>query len=476
MDEFDLASARRAAASTYTRIEDVISLYDGRDDEARIELLANHPCDALLVVGGIEGGATGAVRRLVEAATLASYKPLARKGSAGQPPTLVYAGNSALHEALQRLSDGRISLAITDNLRPRLDVERLQPVQDKLESMYESHQLTFVPGFDEISLWTSQPALTTARAFGRIIQFLSAGEKSAGRVLGIDVGSASTVIAAGYQGALDLTVRTDLGVGHSAARLLDAVSPADVVRWLPYALDPAAARDFAWNKSLQPGTVPQEAGEIALEQALAREAIRIALHSAGAGRNGLLHSTLQTPGAIIAAGSTLARAPRPGQTALMLLDTVQPVGVTRLFADANGLMPALGAIGVTQPVAVVQTLEKSGASGLQALGTAIAPSGGGVPGEIGLRLELAHPGGGKLQVEVRHGSLEVVPLPAGEDVPISLELADGLTLDGMQTGQLTVMGGSVGLIVDLRGRPLRLPGDPAERAALAQQWLTTMGS
>lgn len=476
MEEFDLASARHAALTTYTRIEEVISLNDGRDLEGRIELLANRQADAVLVVGGTEGGANGAVQRLVKAALLAAQ---CRSGHAGArsspgltdapspPPALIYAGNSALHTQLHDLVNGRVSLVMTDNIRPRLDVERLQPLQAQLESLYETHQLAYVPGFDQVSAWSTQPALPTARAFGRIVQFLSA-RQGGSRVLGVDVGSAATAVAFGDRGRLDLWVRADAGVGHSAARLLESVSPTDVARWLPFPLDPAEVHDFAWNKALYPATVPQEAREVALEQALAREAIRITAQ----GRQWMTDEGRRTLDILIAAGSTLARAPRPGQTALALLDAVQPVGVIRLLADPNGLMPALGAIGLIQPIAVVQALEKSG---LLSLGTAIVPSGSGVPGEPGLRLRLTHPAGGQLEVEVPYGELEVVPLPAGEEVPVALELASGLRLEGLENGQIMVTGGAVGLIVDLRGRPLRLPEDPEACAARAQVWLTRVG-
>jgi hypothetical protein len=481
VEEFDLASARQAALTTYTRIEEVISLSDGRDMGGRIELLANRQADAVLVVGGTEGGANGAVQRLVKAALLAAQCRSGRIGprpspglaeASSLPPTLLYAGNSALHAQLHDLINGHVPLVVTDNIRPRLDVERLQPLQSQLEALYEARQLAYVPGFDHISAWSTQPALPTARAFGRIVQFLSA-RQGGSRVLGVDVGSAATVVAFGDGGRLDLRVRADVGVGHSAARLLEAVSPADVARWLPFPLDPAEVHNFAWNKALYPATVPQEAREVALEQALAREAIRITLEGGGwETQDGGQSSLVRRPSSVIAAGSTLARAPRPGQTVLALLDAVQPVGIVRLLADVNGLMPALGAVGLIQPIAVVQVLEKGG---LLSLGTAIVPSGSGVPGEPGLRLRLRHPAGGPLEVEVPYGELEVVPLPAGEEVPVALELASGLGLEGLEHGQVMVTGGAVGLIVDLRGRPLHLPDDPEACAAQAQAWLARVG-
>jgi len=466
MEEFDLASARRAAAATYTSIEDVISLNDGRGEEDHIALLANRRPDAVVIVGGTDGGAISSVRRLLEEAVLA--------GSLVSEPdrfNLVYAGNSALRDKLPGIVGGRLPVSAADNVRPRLDAECLEPVQAELEALYESRRLARLPGFDELYPWSESPALPTARAFGRTIQFLSAR----GSALGVDVGSSATTVAAGRSGRLSLTVRADLGVGHNVARLLEATAPAEVIRWLPFPLDPADVRDFVWNKALHPATIPQEPEEVWLEQALAREALRLTAASSGQWAAG---STLLAD-VIVASGSTLARAPRPGQTALMLLDALQPVGVSTLLADVNGLVPALGAVAPVQPVAMVQAL---GNDGLLSLGTVIAPAGTGVPGQSALHLKLTHPAGGDLEVDVAYGSLEVVPLPAGEKVQVSfldgaLSPSLGRRGEGGEggNGTLTIAGGAVGLIIDARGRPLRLPGDPEARMARLQQWLSAIG-
>ena len=53
----------------------------------------------------------------------------------------------------------------------------------------------------------------------------------------------------------------------------------------------------------------------------------------------------------------LGRAPRPGQAALMLLDALEPIGVTTLVLDSGGLLPALGGCALAQPLATVQALD-----------------------------------------------------------------------------------------------------------------------
>ena len=97
--ELSLDSLRRAAAGTYSSVEDVISLLGtGRkSDEMRAKsILAVQP-DAVCIAGGTDGGSTTPVLNLVESVALGAslIEPLAR-------PTFVYAGNSALAGACER--------------------------------------------------------------------------------------------------------------------------------------------------------------------------------------------------------------------------------------------------------------------------------------------------------------------------------------------------------------------------------------
>ena len=49
---------------------------------------------------------------------------------------------------------------------------------------------------------------------------------------------------------------------------------------------------------------------------------------------------------IVGAGAVIAKATRPGQAALLLLDALEPIGVFELLLDVYGLMPALGAAAI----------------------------------------------------------------------------------------------------------------------------------
>jgi hypothetical protein len=138
------------------------------------------------------------------------------------------------------------------------------------------------------------------------------------------------------------------------------------------------------------------------------------------------------------------------------------------------MAPSLGAVAAVLPEAAVQIIE-SGA--FRELGNVVAPVGRAEPGEIVLQLKIIYENGGELEVEVEYGSLEVLPLPAGQQAELQLRPLKRFDV-GVGPGRSykrKIYGGVVGLIVDARGRPLVLPTEDGERRAKMQQWLWDMG-
>src|SRR5690606_33958286 len=70
----------------------------------------------------------------------------------------------------------------------------------------------------------------------------------------------------------------------------------------------------------------------------------------------------QTPSfdPIIGAGAILTEAPSPGISAMLLLDALQPEGVTELALDRSNLPPAPGVIADLKPLITEHVLENSG--------------------------------------------------------------------------------------------------------------------
>ncbi len=276
-----------------------------------------------------------------------------------------------------------------------------------------------------------------------------------------------------------LGVYPQFGLGSHLVDMLNQVPAKEILRWLSLNLTEDDLRNYINNKSLYPASLPATPAEMAIEQALARQAIYSATRQAAGGFPAQVASAgdglLPWFEAMVVTGSAIAQAPNLAQSALMLLDGLQPCGVTTFVLDQNQIAPALGAAAGVNPLLVVQVLESNA---FLHLGTVIAPVGHARPGSPVLRLKMVYESGHEASLEVKQGALEVVPLPAGQTARLQLQPLHrydvGMGAPG-RGGGLKVMGGALGVIIDARGRPLTLPDDRNRRKELYRKWLWTLG-
>lgn len=483
--EWSLESLRHAAMGTYTTLAAEIALSGGSrragrsiaDD--RIQRIYDARPDVVCISGGTDGGAERPVLELVEAAKFAARF----LEVAGSRPRILFAGNAKLKPRVAETVGDAADFLQIDNVRPGLDVENVGPLQVELETMYTTHKMGRIAGLATISAW-SKPSimLPTARAFGHVAQYLSAENTKTG-VLGVDVGGSTTTVAAAFGGQLYTTLRSDVGASF-LARFVDEIGWESVARWLDFEVSEGDIRAFAANKELRPGTIPQDTSELRIEQALAREVIRATLRAArgawprGAGVPHFSDSHVPLFEPIIGAGGILARAPRPGQAALLMLDAIEPVGVTTLVLDVYGLAAALGAAALAEPLIAVQTLEQGA---LMHLATVVAPLGAmrARAGEVVVNVRLSYESGGTIEDDIKAGSLSVLPLSPGQKAVMQLRPRVGIDI-GRGAGRggkpTEITGSALGLIVDARGRPLGVSPDPKRRREQMKSWLWDVGA
>jgi hypothetical protein len=393
-------------------------------------------------------------------------------------PRLLYVGNSQLRQRVVDIVKGQAELRVADNVRPTLTEENLFNAQAELDEFYRQNKMTQLPGIDALEMWSPTPLTPTARAFSRMVQYQWHLFTSSKGVLGIDVGAANTTIAATFDGHPFLTVRGDLGIAFGGRQLLQEQGAQTLTRWMPEPMTEDEMRGTLLNKEIHPASIPQETRELWLEQALAREAICRTLEVARPGWE---------PGAaqpyphlmpfcdtIIVSGGVLVNAPRPGQTALMILDALQPIGISTLVLDKYGLASALGCVAAVKPLAAVETLDSGG---FVNLATVVSPVGRARPGDTILRVKLTYDDGSAFSVEVQYGNIEVLPVLPGQQAELELHPARRFDA-GLGPGKgdkRRISGGLAGLIIDARGRPLRPANEPEERQVQTRQWLWDVG-
>jgi hypothetical protein len=177
---------------------------------------------------------------------------------------------------------------------------------------------------------------------------------------------------------------------------------------------------------------------------------------------------------ILASGGALANAPSPGQSLFLLLDALQPVGVTTVILDQNNLLSLLGAAAGRNSLLPVQILE-SGA--FMSVGTVISPVITTTYGSPILRARLAYEDGTEARTELKFGSIEILPLGPGQAGRLSLQPGARVDLGfgPGRGGTIPVSGGSLGVVFDGRGRPLDLPNDAGRRREMIKKWNWTLG-
>jgi hypothetical protein len=159
------------------------------------------------------------------------------------------------------------------------------------------------------------------------------------------------------------------------------------------------------------------------------------------------------------------------QTVMMLIDSFEPEGITRLAKDSIFMMPHLGVLASVHPRAAMEVFDRDC---LVYLGTCIAPKGSAKPGETICRYQL----NGNLRTSGALQSGDVVRLPLGvaEFAEIHLEPARGFDV-GAGLGKprtATIYGGTVGVILDGRGRPLELSTDRSACREAVMKWNRAM--
>jgi uncharacterized protein (TIGR01319 family) len=476
-------SAQRAALGAGAIVIDVLAVDDGREDHERIERIRSLRPDMILVSGGTEGGTISHLLDAAEILRAAAPKP--RLGRGFQLP-IIYAGNTEARPAFADILGGAAKLTFVENLRPTLERENLEPAREAIHQLFLEHVMAQAPGYDKLLEWTNAPVMATPAAVGDMVKLAAAAQNL--NVLAVDIGGATTDVFSVFDGQFTRTVSANLGMSYSISNVLAESGLGGIARWIPFAADEADLRNRLRNKMIRPTTVPQTNDDLLLEQAVAREALRLAFaqhRQLAVGLKGVQRRrtvgeafSQETGGEslvdmmrlnlIIGSGGVLSHAPRREQAALMMIDAFQPEGITQLAVDSIFMMPQLGVLAQVMPQAAHEVFRRDC---LIPLGTIIAPVGRARPGSAAIRVTSEHG-----EVEVKSGELKVLALGAEQETQVTARPARGLDVGAGSGKPVTaaIRGGVVGVIVDARGRPLEIP--TVERVETLRRWLRDAGA
>ncbi len=466
--EISLASGRRALSGSYVTVTDVLSPDDTRSEEEQINAILRGEPDLIVIVGGTDDGAESVLLALVDRVRDA----LALIGR-GNVPAVLFAGNHRLRGQVKLMLEPYTSVFVARNVRPSLSDEQLFPAQLELALVYDDYRSRTAGGFAEVGRQSQVGVVPTSQGYISTVRYLNTLPRRRGIAgpLIVDVGSANSVIVAGVGGEPYYTIRTDLGIGEHFPSALAAVGPQRVMEWLPFETTPDALWDYAHNKALRPGTIPGTPEDLMIEQALARAIVRQLVTESRADWGVAPDGKLPAFDPIIGAGAILTEAQHPGICAMLLLDAIQPEGVTDLQIDPANLLSAAGVIAYLKPLITVQVLETGG---LLRLGTAFSPTGQARYGRPAMHVQIQPDDGPTINHTVKGGEVWMAPVLPGVAARVTVRLRGGLSIGGKGRIRQRVIAGAAGIIFDARGRPLAMPR-PRDRAARLTRWQAAMG-
>ncbi len=472
LERVSLESALNLLGTSYVNVVETISLSKRRRIEEQINAIVKQRPDLVLIAGGTDGGANRSVLNLVNALGMAiSLLP------AAQRPDIIFAGNRELAGRVKGFLEELTAVHVTENLRPALTEENLGPAETLLTDIFRRRHANRILGLNELNTWSGGNLQPTAMSLGRIARFLSLLQaKESPAALAVDVGASSTIVAAAFNGDLRLRTFAGLGVGEGLKTILEQCTLEQITRWLPLEIDPVYVLDYIQNKTLFPATLPAEREDLAIEQALAREAIRLAVGAASGRfpRNARrLHpDLLPLFDPILVSGAVVAQAPELSQSLLLILDALEPTGIQQIILDKNNLAPALGAAAPVNPALVTQLLLDP--ISFLNLGYVIAPVVDARPGAQVLRIRIRYETGHSNTVDVAMGDLTLIPLPSGRKAKLEIDCFHRADVGAGPGRSLKmsrpIVGGPFGVVVDARGRPLHLPTNATERLETLRRW------
>ncbi len=483
-------SATRAALGAGAIVMDTFATNDKRRPHEQIERIRQLRPDMILMAGGTDGGTRKHVVALAE--RIRAARPRTRLGGGFNLP-VIYAGNKEVRGDVEELLNDVCDLQTVDNVRPILENENLGPARDKIHDLFMEHVMAQAPGYDKLMTWTDAPIMPTPGAVGLIMQTIARQREI--NILGVDIGGATTDVFSVFTEIFNRTVSANLGMSYSVSNVLAEAGLPSILRWVPFDIDEKMLRNRIGNKMIRPTTIPQTLEELKIEQAIAREALRLAFiqHKEFAvGLKGIqkertIADAFRQSGSdslvqmmdldlLVGSGGVLSHAPRRVQSMRMMIDAFAPEGITELAVDSIFMMPHLGVLSTVNEEAATQVFEKDC---IIYLGTCVAPLGAVKEGLPAVKVSLNMPSGEVVNEVINAMELRLYEASHDDEVqatftPMQSQLDLGAG-PGKPLSQ-TVRGGVVGIVIDTRGRPdIQIPTDPQQRVAMLERWVAALG-
>jgi hypothetical protein len=470
LEDISLESAERLAGSVNCIVCSRISLNDRKRLDERINSLMSSRPDLVIVAGGSDGGSSKAVLNLVEAVGLASFF-----GERELRPEILFIGNQAIHNDVKKLITTTDQITFGFNVRPEVNEDRTQAALIPFGKLYCKVLNKKFKGVYELDEWTHGKLIPSSVALGDFVRTLSKIYGAKRGVLAIDIGATATSAAAAISGKVTLSVTPQYSMNFMPDKFASEHSLKELQNWLRFEVSESYLRDYIYTKATYPASIPFTYQDLDIEYAIARLMMRMVMISLYRKLDPyrFLVSKGVTPvfEPIIVSGRVLTGAPNLASSTLAILDGLQPAGISTLVLDKHQLIPALGAIARVNPLLVIQLLNTGT---MQNLGVIISPIAHCRMGTPIMRGRVVYEDGKEEKFSIQQGTLETLSVASGQTAEIFLQPLNHCDV-GMggpgRSGHLRVNGGCFGVIIDARGRPLKVGNTIEQRHDMENRWL-----
>ncbi len=229
-----------------------------------------------------------------------------------------------------------------------------------------------------------------------------------------------------------------------ASNLRESFQAENIGKHLTFQSSLLYLENFIGEKRLKPHVLPSSTKELEVEEAFVRSTFASKL----LGRN-------KTNMNLIAiTGGAISGTPRLSRTALMLLDILEKEEVAQILLDREFFLPSFGALLAN----FKQLSSYDCGEWLENLGAFVS-----LGGALSVELDWGY---SQLQkVELAEGEISLIPAPSEQKIKL------GVILGKKDIKRYGIAGGSLGVLLDSRTKPLPLSFGQASSRKLVTSWL-----
>ncbi len=424
-------SARRAALVAGATVSDLVCVDDGRQNFERISDLRRQDASVAVLAGGVdEEIMSSGSHQILNMARILSEGLPKKRWSDDRVPVVYAASYEAREEVVRILGD--IEIIWADNVRSKLEEENLDSAREAVVGVF-SESVRSDPRFRGLGRLGLPEVLPSGHAMGLALEQLHS--ETGENLMGLSLDGDALQVFSDLKGIFTRTVTP-----------ITRVNPGKVARWLPHPALEDKLGDFVQNLILRPWILPASWDELAVFLAFWKGVIRegieehraTAIELRGVHRQRQVGETFEVE---VAGGDTLVRMPALDRVIMagtlshvllrealvsLVLDGLQPVGITSVYQDLNN---ALQVAGMLSPgsVRVSESLTP----------VAVLMSPGEDRDRVGTGWAFAGENGDKQALPVNPGEIKIVPVENASRIDVTLEASRGEDL-GEGAGRPTV--------------------------------------